>query len=91
MIVPCPALLRHDRFKGRISVGATSSVARGVQLFLVEPGKLNQNAYIESFNGRFRYEAYINTGSPAYPMRSSSPKPDGGNTTMNGTQNSAAV
>lgn len=24
---------------------------RGVQLFLIEPGKPNQNAYIESFNG----------------------------------------
>ena len=30
--------------------------ARGVQLFLIEPGKPNQNAYIESFNGRFREE-----------------------------------
>jgi putative transposase len=27
--------------------------ARGVQLYLIEPGKPNQNAYIESFNGRF--------------------------------------
>lgn len=27
--------------------------ARGVQLFLVEPGKPNQNAYIETFGGRF--------------------------------------
>jgi len=27
-----------------------------VQLFLIEPGKPNQNAYIESFNGRFRDE-----------------------------------
>lgn len=26
--------------------------ARGVQLFLIEPGKPNQNAYIELFNGR---------------------------------------
>ena len=25
----------------------------GVALFLIEPGKPNQNAYIESFNGRF--------------------------------------
>jgi putative transposase len=30
--------------------------ARCVQLFLIEPGKLNQNAYIETFNGRFRDE-----------------------------------
>ncbi|MDC7712330.1 integrase core domain-containing protein, partial [Vogesella indigofera] len=30
--------------------------ARGVQLFLIEPVKPNQNAYIESFNGRFRDE-----------------------------------
>jgi transposase InsO family protein len=27
-----------------------------VKLFLIEPGKPNQNAYIESFNGRFRDE-----------------------------------
>jgi transposase InsO family protein len=30
--------------------------ARGIQLRLIEPGKPNQNAYIESFNGRFRDE-----------------------------------
>ena len=29
---------------------------RGVKLFLIEPGKPNQNAYIESFNERFRDE-----------------------------------
>ena len=29
---------------------------RGVQLFLIAPGKPNQNAYIESFNGRLRDE-----------------------------------
>ena len=28
----------------------------GVKLFLIEPGKPNQNAYIESFNGRLRDE-----------------------------------
>lgn len=31
-------------------------VPEGVQLLLIEPGKPNQNAYIESFNGRFRDE-----------------------------------
>ena len=30
--------------------------ACGVKLFLIEPGKPNQNAYIESFNGRLRDE-----------------------------------
>ena len=30
--------------------------ARGVDLKLIEPGKPNQNAYIESFNGRLRDE-----------------------------------
>lgn len=30
--------------------------AWGVQLFLIEPGRPNQNACIESFNGRFRDE-----------------------------------
>ena len=29
---------------------------RGIQLLLIEPGKPNQNAYIESFNGRLRDE-----------------------------------
>ena len=29
---------------------------RGVHLRLIEPGKPNQNAYVESFNGRFRDE-----------------------------------
>jgi putative transposase len=29
---------------------------RGVQLRLIQPGKPNQNAYIESFNGRLRDE-----------------------------------
>lgn len=29
--------------------------ACGVQLFLIEPSKPNQNAYVESFNGRFCY------------------------------------
>ena len=29
---------------------------RGVKLFLIEPGRPNQNAYIESFNGRLRDE-----------------------------------
>lgn len=27
---------------------------RGMRLFLIQPGKPNQNAYVESFKGRFR-------------------------------------
>ena len=34
----------------------TWTYARGVKLFLIQPGKPNQNAYIESFNGRLRDE-----------------------------------
>gem|GEM_PF-4992010 len=30
--------------------------ARGVDLQMIEPGKPNQNAYVESFNGRLRDE-----------------------------------
>jgi putative transposase len=32
---------------------------RGVEHWLIEPGKPTQNAYIESFNGKFRDE-YLN-------------------------------
>ena len=30
--------------------------ARGIRLHFIDPGKPNQNAYVESFNGRFRDE-----------------------------------
>ena len=30
--------------------------AQGIRLHFIEPGKPNQNAYVESFNGRFRDE-----------------------------------
>jgi transposase InsO family protein len=52
-----PAVLRTDNaleFCGRAML--TWAHARGVTLRLIEPGKPNQNAYIESFNGRFRDE-----------------------------------
>ena len=48
-----PKEIRTDngqKFCGRAMVSWAH--ARGVQLFLIEPGKPNQNAYIESFNGR---------------------------------------
>jgi putative transposase len=52
-----PGVLRTDNaleFCGRAMV--TWAHARGVTLRLIEPGKPTQNAYIESFNGRFRDE-----------------------------------
>lgn len=52
-----PAVIRTDNgpeFTGRAML--TWAHRRGIALRLIEPGKPNQNAYIESFNGRFRDE-----------------------------------
>ncbi len=52
-----PQVLRTDNgaeFCGRTM--RTWAHQRGLTLRLIEPGKPNQNAYIESFNGRFRDE-----------------------------------
>ena len=52
-----PGVLRTDNgleFCGRAML--TWAHERGVTLRLIEPGKPDQNAYIESFNGRFRDE-----------------------------------
>lgn len=52
-----PKAIRTDNgkeFCGRAMVAWAQ--LRGIALFLIEPGKPNQNAYIESFNGRFRDE-----------------------------------
>lgn len=52
-----PKAIRTDNGKEFCSRAMlTWAHARGVQLFLIEPGKPNQNAYIESFNGRIRDE-----------------------------------
>ena len=52
-----PKAIRTDNCKEFCSRAMlTWAHARCVQLFLIEPGKPNQNAYIESFNGRFRDE-----------------------------------
>jgi putative transposase len=52
-----PKAIRTDNGKEFCSRAMVNwAHARGVQLFLIEPGKPNQNAYIESFNGRFRDE-----------------------------------
>ena len=52
-----PKVIRSDdgkEFCGRAMV--TWAHERGVRLRLIEPGRPNQNAYIESFNGRLRDE-----------------------------------
>ena len=52
-----PRIIRTDNgkeFCGRAML--TWAHHRGVKLRLIEPGKPNQNAYIESFNGRLRDE-----------------------------------
>ncbi len=52
-----PKVIRTDNgkeFCGKAMV--TWAYNRGVDLRLIEPGKPNQNAYVESFNGRFRDE-----------------------------------
>ena len=52
-----PTVLRTDNgleFCGRTML--TWAHDRGVTLRLIEPGKPNQNAYVESFNGRLRDE-----------------------------------
>lgn len=52
-----PKAIRTDNGKEFCSRAMlTWAYARGVELFLIEPGKPNQNAYIESFNGRLRDE-----------------------------------
>ena len=52
-----PTMIRSDNgaeFTGKAML--TWAHRNGVTLPLIEPGKPNQNAYIESFNGRFRDE-----------------------------------
>ena len=52
-----PKIIRTDNgkeFTGRAMLEWAHN--HGVKLRLIEPGKPNQNAYIESFNSRFRDE-----------------------------------
>ncbi|WP_429001634.1 IS3 family transposase [Xanthomonas arboricola] len=50
----CPWGTTARSFAARLMVAWAH--ARGVQLRLIQPGKPNQNAYVESFNGRLRDE-----------------------------------
>ncbi len=52
-----PAMIRTDNgpeFTGKAML--TWAHRHGIALRLIEPGKPNQNAYVESFNGRLRDE-----------------------------------
>lgn len=52
-----PKVIRTDNGPEFIGAAMLSwAYRRGIELKLIEPGKPNQNAYIESFNGRFRDE-----------------------------------
>src|SRR6185437_9879721 len=52
-----PAVIRTDNGKEFTGKAMLTWAARnGVMLRLIEPGKPNQNAYVESFNGRLRDE-----------------------------------
>lgn len=63
-----PTVLRTDNgveFCGRTRL--TWAHERGVTLRLIEPGTPNQNAYIESFNGRLRDECLNEHGFTSLP------------------------
>ena len=51
-----PRVIRTDNGKEFCGAMVTWAYERGVQLRLIQPGKPNQNAYVESFNGRLRDE-----------------------------------
>jgi len=86
-----PKAIRTDNgkeFCGRAML--TWAHPRGVQLFLIEPGKPNQNAYIESFNGRFRDERLNEHCSPARHTPKWSSERGDGNTTRKGQRRVSA-
>jgi transposase InsO family protein len=79
-----PTALRTDNgpeFCSRAML--TWAYDRGVTLRLIEPGKPNQNAYIESFNAAFATSVSMSTGSRACPTRRPSSKPGDVSTTTN--------
>jgi len=55
--------------------------ARGVALRLIEPGKPNQNAYVESLNGRLRDECLKEDWFTSLCTRARSSKPGAARTT----------
>jgi putative transposase len=55
--------------------------ANGIALKLMQAGKPTQNAYIESFNGRYRNEWLNGTGLRVLPTRAPWSPPGGGTIT----------
>ena len=54
---PLPKMIRVDHGPEFTSLAMDAwAHAKGVKLAFIQPGKPTQNAYIESFNGRFRDE-----------------------------------
>ena len=82
-----PKAIRTDNdkeFCGHAMVSWTH--ARGVQLFLIELGKLNQNTYIESFNGRFNDECLNEPWFTNLAHARLIVEPSAGNTTRSATR-----
>ena len=79
-----PKMIRSDNgkeFCGKAMVIWTHE--RGVQLRLIEPSKPNQNAYIESFNGRLRDECLNEHWLPSLLHARPRSKTGAGNATRN--------
>jgi len=77
-----PKIIRSDNgkeFCGKAMVAWAHE--RGVQLRLIEPGKPNQNAYIESFNGRLCDECLNEHWLPSLLHAGPKSKAGDGNTT----------
>lgn len=86
-----PRVIRTDNgkeFCGKAMV--TWAHERGVDLRLIEPGKPNQNAYIESFNGCFRDECLNEHWFTSLLPLEPSSKPGVANTTRKGPRKRSA-
>lgn len=86
-----PQVIRTDNgkeFCGKARV--IWAYERGVQLRLIQPGKPNQNAYVESFNGHLRDECLNEHWFPICCTPGPPSKPGAGNTTRSGRRRHSA-